>query len=125
MFECHAKICSTPIIPPSIAAPVTLISNDSPGCLNVMILGKSITNAVSAVVDRKAVSSELKNITCPTLILVGTQDLATPPEKAELIHSKIKDSTLTYIDGGGHTSSIEEPEKYNREIEHFLESIVQ
>ena len=85
---------------------------------------KSITNAVSAVVDREAISNELKNITCPTLILVGTQDLATPPEKAELIHSKIKDSTLTYIDGGGHTSSIEEPEKYNMEIEHFLERFV-
>ncbi len=85
---------------------------------------KSITNAVSAVVDRKAISSELKNISCPTLILVGTQDLATPPVKAEFIHSKIKNSTLNYIDGGGHTSSIEEPEKYNIEIQHFLDRFV-
>ena len=82
---------------------------------------KSIVSAVSAVIDRDAISDELKNINCPTLILVGTQDLATPPEKAEFIHSKIKRSTLTYIDGGGHTSSIEEPEKYNREIGHFLD----
>ena len=80
---------------------------------------KSITNAVSAVVDRKAISSELKNISCPTLILVGTQDLATPPVKAEFIHSKIKNSTLTYIDGGGHTSSIEEPEKYKDTVKYM------
>ena len=82
---------------------------------------KNITYAVSAVVDRDAISNELKNISCPVLILVGTQDTATPPEKAEFIHSKIKNSTLTYIDGGGHTSSIEEPKKYNMEIEHFLD----
>ena len=82
---------------------------------------KSITRSVSAVVDRDAISSELKNISCPALILVGTQDVATTPEKAEYIHSKIKKSTLTYIDGGGHTSCIEEPEKYNMEIEHFLD----
>ena len=85
---------------------------------------KTIIYAVSAVVDRKAISNELKNISCPTLILVGTQDTATPPEKAEFIHSKIKKSTLTYIDGGGHTSSIEEPQKYNMEIEHFLDQFV-
>ena len=81
---------------------------------------KNITYAVSAVVNRNAISKELKHISCPTLILVGTQDTATPPEKAEFIHSKIKNSTLIYIDGGGHTSCIEEPEKYNMEIEHFL-----
>lgn len=82
---------------------------------------KSIVSAVSAVVARDAISDELKNITCSTLILVGNQDMATPPEKAEFIHSKIKRSTLIYIDGGGHTSCIEEPEKYNREIGHFLD----
>ena len=82
---------------------------------------KNIRYAVSSVVDRNAISNELKNITCPTLILVGTHDTATPPEKSEFIHSKIKRSTLTYIDGGGHTACIEEPEKYNREIEHFLD----
>jgi len=85
---------------------------------------KSILYSVSAVVDRKAISGELKNISCPTLILVGNQDVATPSEKSEFIHSKIKGSTLTYIDGGGHTACIEEPEKYNMEIEHFLDLFV-
>lgn len=84
---------------------------------------KTIAQSVSAVVSRDAISNELKNISCPTLILVGTQDTATPPEKAEFIHSKIKKSTLTYIDGGGHTSCIEEPQKYNMEMEHFLDQL--
>jgi len=81
---------------------------------------KSIVHAVSGVIKRKAVDSELQNIKCPTLILVGTQDKATVPEKAEFIHSKIKNSSLKYIDGGGHTACIEEPEQYNTAIEQFL-----
>lgn len=81
---------------------------------------KNIIRSVKGVIARKEISSELKNIVCPTLILVGTQDVATTPEKAEAIHTKILKSKIVYIEGGGHTSNIEEPEKYNREIEHFL-----
>ena len=84
---------------------------------------KSITLAVTGVIERKAIFQELKNITCPTLILVGTQDIGTTPEKAEFIHSKIKNSKLKYIEGGGHTSCIEEPERYNIEIDYFLNQI--
>ena len=84
---------------------------------------KSIALAVTGVIERKAIFQELKNITCPTLILVGTQDIGTTPEKADFIHSKIKNSKLKYIEGGGHTSCIEEPERYNIEIDYFLNQI--
>lgn len=77
--------------------------------------------AMSGVINRKAIKdNELQNISCPTLILIGTQDKATTPEKAEFIHSKIKNSTIKYIENGGHLACIEEPEKYNYEIEQFL-----
>jgi pimeloyl-ACP methyl ester carboxylesterase len=81
---------------------------------------KSIVRAVSGVIKRKAFEDELININCPTLILVGTQDKATIPEKAEFIHSKIKNSTLIYIEGAGHTACVEEPDKYNKAINDFL-----
>lgn len=84
---------------------------------------KTIVRSVSGVINRKGVEDELSNIKCPTLILVGTQDKATVPAKAEFIHSKIPHSVLKYIDGGGHTSSIEEPEQYNHEINLFLSSL--
>jgi len=85
---------------------------------------KTIVRAVSGVIGRKAVDKELKQIKCPTLILVGTEDIATTPEKAEYIHGHIAHSTLKYIDRGGHTGCIEEPVQYNQEIERFLESII-
>ncbi len=83
-----------------------------------------IVRAVKGVIDRKAIDGELHKIICPTLILVGTQDKATVPEKSEFIHSKIKNSAIKYIQGGGHTACIEEPEQYNVEIEKFLNNFV-
>ena len=84
---------------------------------------KSIVKAVEGVISRKGVEDELINITCPTLILVGTEDKATVPEKAEFIHKNIPKSTLVYIQNGGHTSSVEEPVAYNDAIEKFLKKL--
>ncbi len=85
---------------------------------------KTIIRAVSGVIHRQGVTLELGQIKCPTLILVGTEDIATTPEKAEFIHQNITNSVLKYIERGGHTGSIEEPEQYNREIEQFLETTI-
>jgi 3-oxoadipate enol-lactonase len=79
-----------------------------------------ITNAVAGVIDRQPIYDELSKITLPTLIMVGTQDVATVPAKAERIHAQIKGSQLVYIEGGGHTSSVEEPEQVNTAIDAFL-----
>ena len=82
-----------------------------------------VVKAVAGVIDRKSIYDELKNITLPTLIMVGTQDVATIPAKAERIHAAIPQSKLVYIEGGGHTSSIEEPEQVNKAIEGFLSGL--
>jgi 3-oxoadipate enol-lactonase len=79
-----------------------------------------IVRAVDGVIDRKPIYDELTKITVPTLIMVGTQDVATVPAKAERIHAQIMGSKLVYIDGGGHTSSVEEPEQVNLAIDEFL-----
>ncbi len=81
---------------------------------------KTIIRAVSGVIDRNGVEEEIGHITCPTLILVGTEDIGTTPEKAEFIHSQVPGSILKYIENAGHTACIEEPEQYNIEIEKFL-----
>ncbi len=79
-----------------------------------------ITRAVVGVIDRQSVFRELDRITAPTLILVGDQDLATPPEQAERIHARIAGSRLQVIPGAGHTSTIEEPAAVNAAIAAFL-----
>lgn len=80
----------------------------------------TISQAVKGVIDRKGVFDELKNITVPTLIGVGEDDIATKPEKAERIHQQIKNSQLHLIPKAGHSSCLEQPEIVNQLIENFL-----
>jgi len=81
---------------------------------------RSITRAVSGVITRRGVESELANIKCPALVIVGDQDVATIPDKARFIHSKIPQSRLVIIPGAGHSSSVEEPELVNKALDEFL-----
>lgn len=81
---------------------------------------KSITRAVAGVVNRQGVESELPKIQCPTLVLVGDEDVATVTAKAEFMHQRIKGSELHIISRAGHSSSIEEPEQVNRFLDAFL-----
>jgi pimeloyl-ACP methyl ester carboxylesterase len=84
---------------------------------------KSITHSVEAVIGRRPVFDELKRIQLPVLILVGDEDVATVPEKAERIKSQIPHAKLYRIPAAGHTSTIEAPEQVNRRIDKFLQNL--
>ena len=75
---------------------------------------KSITKSVEAVIFRKGVEEEIRNIKCPTMILVGDEDVATKPEKAKFIQMSIPNAFLHMVPGAGHSSCIEKPEEINR-----------
>lgn len=79
-----------------------------------------ITRAVTGVVERVSVYEEIRKIQAPTLILVGDQDVATVPAKAERIRAQIAGSRLVIIPGAGHTSTVEEPEAINQVLMAFL-----
>ncbi len=85
---------------------------------------KSIHGPVEGVIYRKGIESELSNITCPTLILVGDEDVATKPEKAKFIQMGITGAKLHMIPGAGHSSSIEKPKEVNRLIGDWLIDIL-
>lgn len=81
---------------------------------------KGITRATKGVINRKGIFDELKNIKCPTLIIVGEEDVATVPAKSEKMHEAIERSKLVYIPKAGHSSTMEQPEKINETIFNFL-----
>jgi pimeloyl-ACP methyl ester carboxylesterase len=81
---------------------------------------KGITRAVTGVITRRPVLDELGKIRAPTLIMVGDQDLATVPAKAERIHERIAGSRLVVIPGAGHTSTVEESAFVTGQISAFL-----
>lgn len=65
--------------------------------------------AAHGVIDRKGVYDQLGKIKTPTLIIVGSEDVATPPAKSERMHAVIPGSTYVKLPRGGHSSTIEEP----------------
>lgn len=81
---------------------------------------KTITRSVEAVIYRKGVEEEIRSIQCPTMILVGDEDVATKPEKAKFIQMSIPNAKLHMIPGAGHSSSIEKPDDVNRLISEWM-----
>ena len=80
-----------------------------------------VSRAVKAVsVERPSILDKVRAISCPTLVLCGRDDLATPPARSEAIANRLPRATLKYIDGSGHSSTIERPEAVNAALVPFV-----
>ncbi len=72
------------------------------------------------MIDRAGIFDELSRIRAPTLVLVGDEDVATPPPKAERIAGAIVGAKLETIHRAGHSSPVEEPAAVTAALERFL-----
>lgn len=80
----------------------------------------AIRNAVMGVVLRKPVVAELGNITAPTLVIVGADDVPTPVARSRTIVEHVKDARLEIVANCGHSSTIEQPERITELLRDFL-----
>ena len=60
-------------------------------------------------------------VTVPTLIVVGEQDQATPPELAEQLQRLIRSSDLIRLPAIAHAPQLEDPDGFNKATKPFLE----
>jgi pimeloyl-ACP methyl ester carboxylesterase len=81
------------------------------------------SRAAHGVIDRDGVYDQLSAIDTPTLIIVGKEDVATPPAKSERMRDAIPGAELKVLPRGGHSSTIEEPAAVTQALEKFLENI--
>jgi len=81
-----------------------------------------LRRTLTGILERAGVEAELPKINCPTLIIVGEQDVATVPARARTIHSLIPGSRLEIVPGAGHTSTVEEPDGVNAVLVPFLQT---
>ena len=89
-----------------------------------LLVGNSVQGmlrTLGGIVERSSIEGELSQIRCPTLVIVGEQDVATPPAKAERIHALVAGSKLVVIPGAGHTSTVEDPESVNAALIPFID----
>jgi len=63
----------------------------------------------------------LKDIRCPTLVLVGDSDQLTPPERAAEIADGIQGAELVVVPECGHLSTLERPAAVNAALRAWLE----
>jgi pimeloyl-ACP methyl ester carboxylesterase len=82
-----------------------------------------ISKAVRGVADHEAIADELKNVTVPTLVIVGTEDVATPLVQSERIVERIKHARLDVVTVAGHSSTLENPGAVTTLLTDFLASV--
>lgn len=76
-----------------------------------------------AMADRPDSLTHLRTITCPTLVVIGQEDLTTPLADAELMAREIPDARLAVIPTAGHVSNREQPEVFNDLLRGFVEGL--
>lgn len=76
---------------------------------------------VAAILDiDDSLANELGDITVPTLVIVGNQDILTPRGDAEDIADRIPTAELVVISGAAHGLMIEHATTFNRVLLDFL-----
>lgn len=79
-----------------------------------------VSKAVMGVANRLPIEGEIGRITAPTLVIVGADDVATPPHQAQLIAQRIPGARLERIPDCGHSSTLEQPATVTGLLRDFL-----
>jgi len=64
-----------------------------------------------------------EQIGVPTLVLVGDQDLVTPPELSSELVDLIPDARMQVIPDAGHLGNLEKKDDFNRLVEEFIREL--
>ena len=98
----------------------------APATVRALVLdmnGRSLhtdwASAESQPIDRPAIG-RLSEITAPTLVIAGDQDLPHCLATADLITSKVPGARKVIIKDAAHLPSLERPEEFNRVVLDFL-----
>jgi 3-oxoadipate enol-lactonase len=84
---------------------------------------EGIARALLGMAARPDSTALLADVRCPTLIIVGEDDVLTPPSESEAMARGIAGSKLSIIPGVGHLPNIENPHEFNRILEEFLSTL--
>jgi pimeloyl-ACP methyl ester carboxylesterase len=131
-------------VPPELASLVTFLGTDGLTQLQMMFAAQDASappvaaGPTSFSLDRfggvlqtylayhlhgDTVTTRLREITAPTLILHGTADEEVPFAEAERLHAHLTTSSLVPFVGGGHGIMVTHADAYRRVIIRFLDSL--
>jgi pimeloyl-ACP methyl ester carboxylesterase len=83
---------------------------------------EGIDAAIHAMMDRPDSTADLPRMAVPILVIVGEEDVLTPPADSQRIQDATERSQLVVLPGVGHLSNLEAPDAFSTALENFLAS---
>ncbi len=69
------------------------------------------------------VTDRLRELHCPTLVIVGEEDPGTPVQMAREIQAALPAAELAILRSASHLSNLEQPHEFNRVLLRFLDKV--
>lgn len=82
----------------------------------------SLQRQIEAGYTWKGSCDRLGHIKAPTLVIVGSNDIVTPPTNSLILSQKIPGAWLVQVKGGGHGLIYQYPDEFSRIVLTFLET---
>ncbi|WP_347358612.1 alpha/beta hydrolase [Bdellovibrio sp.] len=76
-------------------------------------------NQMMATLDRKDLTAELRQLSCPILIVGGREDRVVPLKQLESLHQQIPQAKFQIIEECGHYIPLEKPDEMAQVLSHF------
>lgn len=117
------------IMMPKLLSPATIRTKpDLVQAVRTMIEGNQVSGIAGdlmAMAERPDSVPLLNQIACPTQIIVGELDQATPPSEARLMADHIPGARIAAIPGAAHLSNLEQPDLFNRIVRAFASELAE
>jgi 3-oxoadipate enol-lactonase len=81
---------------------------------------QAIVNALHGLAAREDSQAALKDVKVPTLVLVGAEDVLTPPSESEAMAAAIPGAQLQRVPRAGHLANLEQPAAVTEALSAFL-----
>jgi 3-oxoadipate enol-lactonase len=81
---------------------------------------RAIANGLYGLAARPDSRATLPGIAVPTLVLVGAEDVLTPPDEAKAMASALPGARLEVVPRAGHLANLENPDAVNAALRAFL-----
>lgn len=81
---------------------------------------QTVRAAILRMLSRPDSTGLLREISCPTLIVVGDQDALTPIPESQFMYERIDGANVEVLPQVGHMSNMEQPLGFNQALNGFL-----
>ncbi|GIU99761.1 MAG: alpha/beta hydrolase [Actinomycetota bacterium] len=103
-----------------VADPPKLLAPDAPAELRERVRGliadqsaEAIAAALEGMAERPDSTPDLPRISVPTLVITSSEDQLIPPDVSRAMAEAIPGARLEVLEGVGHLSNLEAPERFN------------